>query len=60
MIASAYAWAEKNGRKRVNPVHGKWEIQLVLDDTFELKNKEVEETERSGGLTVEVRCPHYS
>ncbi|CAL1169384.1 unnamed protein product [Cladocopium goreaui] len=53
MIASAYAWAEKNGRKRVNPVHGKWEIQLVLDDTFELKNKEVEETERSGGLTVE-------
>ena len=59
MIANAYAWAEKNGRKRTNPVHGKWEIQLVLDDKFELKNLELEQSERSGGFTVQVRFPFF-
>ena len=58
MIANAYAWAEKNGRKRINPVHGKWEIQLVLDDKFALKNMEVELRERSGEFTLQVPCPH--
>ena len=55
MVQKAFEWAEKNGRKRKNPVHGEEEIRIVLSETFALNNTEIEEREQSG--TVEVQVP---
>ena len=54
MWQKSLAWAESHARKRTNPVHGEDEIQIVLTETFEVKNTEIEETTRSGSMTLEV------
>ena len=58
MIDRAFAWAKKNStptnkRCRTNDVHGEDEIKIVLSDTFELDNIDLDETTRSGSVTVE-------
>ena len=53
-MQKAFEWAEKNGRKRKNPVHGEEEIRIALSETFALNNTEIEEREQSGTLEVQV------
>lgn len=55
MIEKAFAWADANGAKRTNAVHGEEEIKIVLDQTFEVAKSQTESTERSGNFTVEAR-----
>ncbi|CAK8990416.1 unnamed protein product, partial [Durusdinium trenchii] len=50
MIQKAWQWAGAHGRKRKNEIHGEEEIQIVVDDTFDLMDTEIEEKERSGSL----------
>lgn len=54
MVQNAFRWAEQCGRKRRNPVHGEEEIQIILSETFEVKNTQREQTERTGSITMEV------
>lgn len=60
MIQKAFQWAEANGRKRKNAIHGEDEIQIVLSETFELKDLEIEEQERSGSLVCEERGSRFA
>ncbi|CAL1158689.1 unnamed protein product, partial [Cladocopium goreaui] len=45
--------AERHGRKRKNEIHGEWEIQIVLEETFKKEKTYTEQSEQSG--TVEVQ-----
>lgn len=54
MVQSAWKWAELNGRKRKNAIHGEEEIQCILTERFEVKNTEKEEFQRVGSMTMEV------
>ena len=54
MIERAWEWAKKNGRLRVNPVHGEEEINIVLSETFQLENMDVEENNRTGSFEVQA------
>ena len=54
MVANAFAWAERHGRKRKNKIHGEWEIQIVLEETFKKEKKYTEETQQSGTMEVQV------
>ncbi|CAK9000210.1 Uncharacterized protein SCF082_LOCUS6397 [Durusdinium trenchii] len=53
MINRAFAWAEKNGKYRVNPIHGEPEAFLVLNEGFCLTSTDTEETDRSGNIAVQ-------
>ena len=53
MIDRAFEWARQNKKLRSNPVHGEDEARLVLSETFEIQNVDLEETNRSG--TVEMQ-----
>ena len=67
MIDRAFEWAKKNStptnkRFRTNEVHGEDEIKIVVNDTFEFDNIDLDETTRSGSVTVEegdalIYCP---
>ena len=54
MVANACAWAERHGRKRKNEIHGEWEIQIVLEETFKKEKTYTEETQQSGTMEVQV------
>ncbi len=54
MWQKSLAWAQSNNRHRKHPIHGEDQIQIVLSETFEVKNTEIEEATRSGSMTVEV------
>lgn len=54
MIDRSFAWAQKNKRMRSNPVHGEDEINIVLSETFELENMDIEENTRSGTFAVQA------
>lgn len=54
MVANAFAWAERHGRKRKNEIHGEWEIQIVLEETFKKEKTYTEETQQSGTMEVQV------
>lgn len=54
MVQNAFAWAERHGRKRKNEIHGEYEIQIVLEETFKKEKKYSEQTEQSGTIEVEV------
>ena len=54
-MEKAWGWAQTHGRIRTNEVHGEQEIQVVVDETFEVSNKDIEENERSGSITIEER-----
>jgi len=53
MIDRAFAWAKSKGLIRTNEVHGEEEIKIVLSETFDVNQAEIEEAERSG--TIEVK-----
>ena len=55
MVEKAFAWADANGAKRTNEIHGEEEIKIVLDQTFEVEKTQKEETERTGSFTVQDR-----
>lgn len=56
MIAKAWAWAKAQGQWRVNPVHGEEEIKIVAAETFNMSNRQIEEMEQSGTVSVEEGC----
>ena len=49
----AFEWGRKNGAVRVNEVHGEEEVRLVLTETFQLENTDLEEVNRTGSFEVE-------
>lgn len=53
MIEKAWSWAQTHGRVRTNEIHGEQEIQVVVDEKFEMSKLDIEENERSGAITVE-------
>ena len=53
MIDKAFAWAEANGKLRINKIHGEPEAFLVLSEGFALTSTDVEETEQCGNIAVE-------
>ena len=53
MVEKAFAWAQSNNRIRTNEIHGEQEIQVVLNEKFQVSNTDVEEVERSGNITVQ-------
>lgn len=53
MIEKAWSWAQTHGRVRTNEIHGEQEIQVVVDEKFEMSKLDIEENERSGTITVE-------
>ena len=53
MIESAWAWAKAKGRVRKNEVHGEEEIKIVLTETFDVNNADIEEVERSGSIAIQ-------
>ena len=53
MLDRAWEWAKTNKKWRTNAVHGEEEIRIVLSDSFELENVEIEETTRTGSFEVE-------
>ena len=53
MIEKAWTWAQTHGRIRTNEIHGEQEIQVVVDEKFEVSNQDIEEFERSGSIAVE-------
>lgn len=57
MWQKSLAWAQANSRHRKHPIHGEDQIQIVLSETLVVKNTELEESTRSGSMTVEVRIP---
>lgn len=54
MVANAFAWAERHGRKRKNEIHGEVEIQIVLEETFKKEKTYTEQSEQSGTVEVQV------
>lgn len=55
MVEKAWAWAQTHGRIRTNEVHGEQEIQVVVDERFEVSNQDIEEIEQSGSIAVQER-----
>ena len=53
MVDRAFTWAQSNNRIRTNEIHGEQEIQVVLNEKFEVSNVDVEEVERCGNITVQ-------
>lgn len=43
---------------RKNEIHGEDEIQIVLNETFEINQSEFEETEQSGSMVVQDRLSY--
>ena len=52
-MEKAWAWAQTHGRIRTNEIHGEPEIQIIVDEKFEVSKLDIEENERSGTITVE-------
>ena len=55
MCDKAWEWAKTNKKLRTNAVHGEEEINIVLSETFELEDVNLEETTRSGNFQVQDR-----
>lgn len=53
MIEKAWAWAQARGKVRTNSIHGEEEIQVVVNETFELNNADIEEVEQKGSIAVQ-------
>ena len=53
MCDKAWEWARTHKRIRCNPVHGEEEINVILTETYELEDVNLEETNRSGSFQVE-------
>lgn len=57
MIDKAFEWAKAqkcNPKKiRTNAVHGEEEIQIVLNDTFEMQDVHEEETNQTGSIDAQ-------
>jgi hypothetical protein len=53
MVDKAWVWAQARGKVRTNQVHGEDEIQIVLSETFEVNNADIEEVEQSGSIAVQ-------
>lgn len=53
MITKAFAWAKANGKHRVNEVHGEEEIRILVNETFNFKKSDIEETTQRGALEVQ-------
>ena len=60
MIDNAWSWAERNGRIRKNEVHGEEEAKLILDETFNYKDKTGQETNQEVNMAVEESWMHIS
>ena len=58
MIDNAFGWAERNGRLRKNEVHGEEEAKLILDETFNYKDKTGQETNQEANMAVEDSWMH--
>ena len=54
MVECAKAWAEKNGLKRCNPVHGKDEYRVPTEFNFAHASKDLTRTRASARTTVEA------
>ena len=52
----AWAWAQARGKVRTNEIHGEEEIQIVLSETFEVNNADIEEVDQTGNITVQDTC----
>ena len=53
MVEKAWQWAQTHGRVRTNQIHGEQEIQIVVDEKFEVSKLDTEEYERAGNIDVE-------
>jgi len=53
MIEKAWSWAQRHGKIRTNEIHGEDEIQIILTETFDVNSANIEESERSGNITVQ-------
>ena len=60
MIDNAWSWAERNGRIRKNEVHGEEKAKLILDETFNYKDKTGQETNQEVNMAVEESWMHIS
>lgn len=55
MIDKAWEWAKNQGptKFRTNAIHGEEEVRIVLSDTFEHEDVDIEENQRTGTMEVE-------
>ena len=56
MIEKSWAWAKNfppGVKHRTNEIHGEEEIKIVLRETFENQNANIEEVDRVGTFAVE-------
>lgn len=54
MLAKAWAWAQSQGKLRVNEVHGEEEIYIVSSETFDITAMASEEATQSGAMSVQA------
>ncbi len=54
MVEKALQWAKKTNNHRVSKIHGEEEMFIVLAETFNSTEKDEEQVDREGTMTVEA------